>query len=83
MKISPKSKRLDDELEVVIVKGISKAVLFMIFPSIYLVFMEYLENMLSFKGRHIIVKTDMHTHIQYDGEAYYPRNRIEVKRSNI
>lgn len=81
MKISPKSKRLDDELEVVIVKGISKAVLFMIFPSIYLgihgIFRKYVK---FFKGRHIIVKTDMHTHIQYDGEAYYPRNRIEVKR---
>ncbi len=81
MKISPKSKRLDDTLEVVVVKGVSKAILFMIFPSIYLgihgIFKKFVK---FFKGRHIIIETDMHVHIQYDGEAFYPRNRIEVKR---
>ncbi len=81
MKISPKSKRLDDTLEVVVVKGVSKAILFMIFPSIYLgihgMFRKYVK---FFKGSHIIIETDMHTHIQYDGEGFYPRNRVEVKR---
>lgn len=81
MKISPKSKRLDDILEVVVVKNVGKFLLFLIFPTIYLgihkIFRRYVK---FFQGKHIIIQTDNDVHVQYDGEAYYPRNRIEVKR---
>lgn len=81
MKISPKSKRLDDELEVVVIKGIGKFLLFMIFPTIYLGIHRIFKRFVKFyKGKHIIVETDRDVHIQYDGEAFYPRNKIEVHR---
>lgn len=81
MKISPKSKRLDDKLEVVIVKGIGKFLLFLIFPSIYLGMHKLFKRFVKFyQGKHIIVETDKDVHIQYDGEGFYPRNRIEVYR---
>ncbi len=81
MKISPKSKRLDDELEVVVVKGIGKFLLFLIFPTIYLGIHRIFKRFVKFyKGKHIIVETDRDVHIQYDGEAFYPRNKIEVHR---
>lgn len=81
MKISPKSKRLDDELEVVVVKGIGKFLLFLIFPTIYLGIHKLFRRYVKFyKGKHIKIETDINVHIQYDGEAYYPRNKIEVKR---
>lgn len=81
MKISPKSKRLDDELEVVVVKNVGKFLLFLIFPTIYLGIHKIFKRFVKFyKGKHIIIKTDQDVHVQYDGEACYPRNKIEVHR---
>lgn len=81
MKISPKSVRNDDILEVVVIKGIPKFWLILIFPTIYIgihtIFKRWVK---MYKGRHIIIESTMDNYVQMDGEAFYPVKRIEVRR---
>ncbi len=81
MKISPKSVRLDDELEVVVVHNLARFFVFLIFPLIYLglhvIFKRWIK---VYKGKEIKFKTDVDKHVQYDGETSYPRRLIDVYR---
>ncbi len=81
MKISPKSKRLDDILEVVIIKKVPRFLLFLVFPSIYLGLHRLLFGWVKFfKGKHIIIEANQPQHVQYDGESYFPYEKLEVFR---
>lgn len=81
MKISPKSKRLDDKLEVVVVHGICKFLLFLIFPLTYLGWHIYLKKWVkSYEGKEIIVESKNAVYVQYDGETEYPRRQVKAFR---
>lgn len=81
MKISPKSVRLDDKLEVIVAKGIPKFLVIFIFPIIYLGWHVYLKGVIKcYQGENIIIESDEKRHVQYDGETEYPRTKISVKR---
>lgn len=81
MKISPKSKRLDDKLEVVIVHGICKFFLFLIFPLTYLGWHIYLKKWVkTYEGKEIIIESEKDIYVQYDGETEYPRRKVEAFR---
>lgn len=81
MKISPKSVRNDDVLEVVVVKGVPKFWLILIFPTIYLgihtIFKRWVK---MYKGKHITIESMIDNYVQMDGEAFYPVRKIEVRR---
>ena len=81
MKISPKSVRDDDVLEVVVIKGIPKFWLILIFPTIYLgihtIFKRWVK---MYKGKQVIIESKIDNYVQMDGEAFYPVKRIEVRR---
>lgn len=81
MKLSPKSDRLDDILEVILVKDVPKWLLFFIFPTIYLgwhkIFRKYVK---FYEGKHIVFQAKEGQFVQHDGESYYPVQRMEVKR---
>lgn len=79
MKISPKSKRLDDEIEVVVVHNLAKFFVFLIFPLIYLGWHVYLKRWIKvYKGKKIKLEAKTGQHVQYDGETSYPRQKIDV-----
>lgn len=81
MKISPKSKRLDDTLEIIIVHGLPKILLFFLFPLIYLGWHTILKRWIkSYQGQEIKLKSNVDKHVQYDGETFYPRRKIHVLR---
>lgn len=81
MKISPSSKRLDDDLEIVVVHNISRFFVLLIFPLIYLGWHKILKKRVKFfKGQKIKITSDSDKHVQYDGESVYPRRKIDVSR---
>lgn len=81
MKISPKSDRLDDELEIVIVHNLNRFFILIIFPLIYLGWHTILKRWVKFyKGKEIKFISDVGKHVQYDGETVYPREQVDVFR---
>lgn len=81
MKISPNSKRLDDELEVIVVHKLPKFLVLLIFPLIYLGWHVILKRSVKiYKGKEIKITSNVDKHVQYDGETVYPRQKIDVKR---
>lgn len=81
MKISPKSDRMDDILEIVIIKDIPKWLLVIIFPTIYLGIHKIFRKYVNFyKGKHVIMEVKEGQYVQHDGESYYPVNKVEVTR---
>lgn len=81
MKISPNSVRLDDKLEVVVVHGLARFFLVLVFPVIYLGWHVYLKRWVKvYQGQEITLKSNEDRHVQYDGETEYPRRIIKVSR---
>lgn len=81
MKVSPKSKRLDDILEVIVIKRVPRFLLFLIFPTIYIGLHRLFKRWVKFyEGKHIVLETKEGQYVQHDGEAYYPVSYIEVER---
>lgn len=81
MKISPKSKRLDDILEVIIVHNLPRLILLLIFPLIYLGGHIYLKWWVkSYQGQEITIESKTDKYVQYDGETEYPRKKLNVFR---
>ncbi|NLN50620.1 MAG: hypothetical protein GX149_03230 [Acholeplasmataceae bacterium] len=82
MKVSPKSERFDDKIELVVVSGVNKLGLFLIFPFIYLgwhtIFKRWVK-IVSAKEINIVCEQDQY--VQYDGETFYPRRLIDVYRT--
>lgn len=81
MKISPKSERLDDTLEVIVVHGLPRIMLLFLFPLIYLGWHMKLKRWIkSYECQEVILKSDTDKYVQYDGETHYPRRKIHVFR---
>lgn len=79
MKIAPKAKRSQAELDVVIVKKIPKWLLILIFPTIYLgwhvMFKRYVTII---KGQEVTISFDTPTYLQIDGDVEYPIDKIKA-----
>ena len=70
MKMSPKSDRYDDELEVMIVHGLSRLSIVFLFPIIYLGWHIGLKRWVYYdKCKHVEIVTKRKTVLQYDGEV--------------
>ncbi|MGI6787211.1 MAG: diacylglycerol/lipid kinase family protein [Acholeplasmataceae bacterium] len=80
MRIAPKANRESNTLEVVIISGISKLKLSILFPLIYLGWHTIIKNVQIFTGKEIKVYSDYPSHIQIDGEVFNSVLEIDVKR---
>lgn len=81
MKFSPKSKREDDILEMMIIHRIPRILLFLIFPTIYLgwhvMFKRYVKII---PCKEVKVSYESNTFLQMDGESVADINYMEIKR---
>lgn len=79
MKIAPNANRLDDELDLVLVKKIPKLLLFLIFPTIYngkhVRFKKWVN---IYRGKHFELSFEKDTYMQIDGDDEYPIKDIVV-----
>lgn len=81
MNISPKSERLDDKIELVVIQGIPKFLVFFVFPLIYFGWHTILTRWIKFyQGEEITIEADVDNYVQYDGETFYPRRKIKAHR---
>lgn len=81
MKISPKSVRLDDKLEVVVVNKIRRWIFLLIFPTIYLGIHKIFKRGIHFyQGKEISITTDKEQIIQFDGEVFSPTTGLDIVR---
>lgn len=79
MKISPKANRNNDDLEVVVIYGLKKFFVLMLFPLIYFGLHTIFKRWVKvYKTKHIKFETDIDMYLQYDGETLYPRRKAEV-----
>ena len=71
MKIAPKAKRTENDLDIVIIRKLPKFLLFLIFPTIYLglhvIFKRYVKII---KTNEATIKISTPTYLQIDGEDY-------------
>ena len=80
MKISPKSDRLDDKLEFVVINDISFKKLLCVFPLIFIGKHTIARKTVKFiSGQHFIVKANYEL-LQIDGEVEKPLESLEVTR---
>lgn len=80
MKLSPKSDRLDDMLEVYVLYRVGLFKLLRIFPSIFLgVHSIFKRNIFTIKGKVIKMTSDLEQVMHSDGEVYGKINQINVK----
>ena len=80
MKISPKSDRLDDKLEFVVINDISFKKLLCVFPLIFIGKHAIARKTVKFiSGQHFIVKANYEL-LQIDGEVEKPLESLEVTR---
>lgn len=81
MKFSPKSKREDDVIELLVIQKIPRFLLFLIFPTIYfgghMIFKRYVK---IYQGKSINLEFFEDEYLEMDGEAIYPVRKITVKR---
>ncbi|VEU81195.1 diacylglycerol/lipid kinase family protein [Haploplasma axanthum] len=71
MKIAPKASRLNDTLEVVIIKKVPKFILLTIFPTIYLGWHTKLKKYVNiYKGKEVKVVFDQGVIMQIDGDDF-------------
>lgn len=77
MKIAPKASRTDECLYTVIVHGISKHKLRLLFPLIYLGWHTKIKGVTIIKGKEVIVKSNEPTYLQVDGDVV--ENLTEIK----
>ncbi len=79
MKIAPDANRNDDELHLVLVRKISKFMLFLIFPTIYsgnhVKFKKWIK---IYRGKHFELEFEKETYMQIDGDDEYPIKQIKV-----
>ena len=80
MKIAPRASRNEDMLDVVVVKKVSKFLLFLIFPTIYLglhpIFKRYVKII---KTKEVKIKFNKDQYLQIDGEDFPQVKEVEVK----
>ena len=79
MKIAPRASRNEDMLDVVVVKKVSKFLLFLIFPTIYLglhpIFKRYVKII---KTKEVKIKFNKDQYLQIDGEDFPQVKEVEV-----
>lgn len=79
MKLAPKKKRTENNLELVIVRNIPKWLLVLVFPTIYLgwhpIFKKYVK---FYRGNDITVEFEKPSYLQRDGEDEYPVLKYRV-----
>lgn len=81
MKVAPGANRHNDDLEVVVIHGLKKFFVLMVFPLIYFGWHIKIKKWVSvYKGRHVKLESNVDTYVQYDGETLYPRRKIEAFR---
>lgn len=80
MKIAPKADRESDTLEVVVIHGISKFKLSLLFPIIYLGWHTGIKNVKVFTGKNIKVFSDLPAYVQIDGDVYDNVLELEARR---
>lgn len=79
MKIAPYADRNKKELDVVLVKNVSKWLLILIFPTIYLGWHKLFKRYVKFyKGKNVEISLSDGCYIQADGEAYYPVDKLKA-----
>ncbi len=80
MKLSPKSNRLDDDLEVVVLHKVGLFKLLRIFPTIFLgIHTIFKKNIFILKGKVITLTSDIEQVMHADGEIYGEVKEIKVK----
>jgi len=80
MAISPKKRRDQHEIELVVVRNIPKWVLVLIFPTIYLGWHRIFSRWVKFyRGQSITVEFDQPSYLQMDGEHEYPVVKYEIR----
>lgn len=81
MKMSPKSDRLDDEIEICVIHSLSKLRLFFAFPLIYFGKHIWLRKRVKIlKGKEISVASNEGLFMQIDGEDYANIKKIDTRR---
>lgn len=79
MKIAPKANRNNDEFQVVIIQGLRKFFVLLLFPLIYLGWHTGLKRWVKiYKGNNIKFESNVDMYVQYDGEISYPRRKMDV-----
>lgn len=80
MKLSPKSSRLDDDVEVVVAHNMGVFKLLRLFPTIFIgKHIWFKKNVFIAKGKHVVLEASTNQTIQSDGEIYPKNNILEVK----
>jgi diacylglycerol kinase (ATP) len=73
MKIAPQADRTRNDLDLVVVKKVSKLLLFFIFPTIYLGLHVYFKKWVTvYRGQSMSITFDQPTYLQIDGDVEYP-----------
>ncbi len=81
MKISPKSIRLDDKLEVVVINRVPRWLILLIFPTIYLGLHKIFKRWVHFyQGSEISFQADKDLFVEFDGELAEPKSLLTIKR---
>lgn len=78
MRVAPKADRESDELQVVIVHGIKKATIALIFPIIYLGWHTKIKGVTILPGKRINVKSVHPTFMQVDGDVVANLSNIQI-----
>ena len=80
MKMAPHAKRDEDMLDLLVIKNLSKFLLFVIFPTIYIgLHIKFKKYVKVYKGKDIEVSINQDTYMQVDGESKYPIRNIKIK----
>lgn len=84
MKIAPFANRNDETLQVVIVKGLSRLKLILLFPLIYRGWHRFIKKYVEIiEAKEVSVKFDEPNYMQVDGETFDNINEIKVKTANL
>ena len=81
MKMTPKAKRLDDQIDICIIHKLSKFSLIMCFPLIYIGKHTIKKKAVTIlRGKEISIKCDEGLYMQVDGEDFIDIKEIHAKR---
>lgn len=81
MKIAPKARREEKDLDVIIVRKIPRYLILILFPIIYLGLHVFLKRYVKiYKAKEVSVEIDQNTYLQIDGEDDNNIDKIKVVR---
>lgn len=80
MKMAPHAKRDEKYLDLLVIKNISKFLLFLIFPTIYVgLHIKFKKFVTIYKAKKVNIKLDASTYMQIDGESKYPIDEVCIE----